>query len=66
MSLHVVVMKFQTILQKAPIDYDTGPVGDQTVNGILYRGHKKLSILTFTAVIIKKMANWTWQGPRMA
>ncbi|MFE3974230.1 MULTISPECIES: transposase, partial [unclassified Peribacillus] len=33
------------------------------------RGLKKLSMqamLTFNAMNIKKMANWTWQGPKMA
>ncbi|MFB7642614.1 transposase, partial [Peribacillus butanolivorans] len=33
------------------------------------RGLKKLSMqvmLTFTAINLKKMANWTWQGPKMA
>ncbi|MFI8492983.1 transposase, partial [Peribacillus butanolivorans] len=33
------------------------------------RGLKKLSMqamLTFAAMNLKKMANWTWQGPRMA
>ncbi|MCP1155655.1 IS1182 family transposase [Peribacillus frigoritolerans] len=33
------------------------------------RGLKKLSMqamLTFAAINLKKMANWTWQGPKMA
>ncbi|RFU70045.1 IS5/IS1182 family transposase, partial [Peribacillus saganii] len=33
------------------------------------RGLKKLSMqamLTFAAMNLKKMANWTWQGPEMA
>ncbi|MGY3313325.1 hypothetical protein ACV242_001821 [Peribacillus simplex] len=33
------------------------------------RGLKKLSMqamLTFAAMYVKKMANWTWQGPKMA
>ncbi|MGY3314959.1 hypothetical protein ACV242_003455 [Peribacillus simplex] len=34
-----------------------------------FRGLKKLSMqamLTFAAMDVKKMANWTWQGPKMA
>ena len=33
------------------------------------RGLKKLSMqamLTFAAINLKKMANWTWRGPKMA
>ncbi|MBD8137675.1 transposase [Bacillus sp. CFBP 13597] len=33
------------------------------------RGLKKLSMqamLTFTAINLKKMAMWTWQGPKIA
>ncbi|MEV5036593.1 transposase [Peribacillus frigoritolerans] len=33
------------------------------------RGLKKLSmqaLLTFTAINLKKMAMWTWQGPKIA
>jgi hypothetical protein len=33
------------------------------------RGFKKLSMLamlTFAAINLKKMATWTWQGPKMA
>ncbi|WP_185113123.1 transposase, partial [Peribacillus simplex] len=33
------------------------------------RGLKKLSMqamLTFAAMNVKKMATWTWQGPKMA
>ena len=33
------------------------------------RGIKKLSMqamLTFAAMNLKKLANWTWQGPQMA
>ncbi|WP_412761880.1 transposase, partial [Peribacillus frigoritolerans] len=33
------------------------------------KGLKKLSmqaILTFAAINLKKMANWTWRGPKMA
>ncbi|MFK4389919.1 hypothetical protein ABH916_001847 [Peribacillus frigoritolerans] len=33
------------------------------------KGLKKLSMqamLTFAAIHLKKMANWTWRGPKMA
>ncbi len=37
--------------------------------GLTLRGLKKLlmqAMLTFAAINLKKMATWTWQGPKIA